>query len=101
MSGIWAFIQAHQATTTLVTYMVFSNAVGSLPAPAIDSGGFYKFLFSFANALASNLTRAFSSKLPVATAQAVGVADAQQAQGLPIEPPRPVPNVIVPPPKVG
>lgn len=63
MSTIWAYISAHQATSTLVGYMVFSNFVGSLPSPQANSSGFYKFFFSFANALASNLTRAFSQRI--------------------------------------
>lgn len=88
MSSIVSFIQAHQATSTLVAYMVFSNFVGSLPAPEINSGMFYRWLFSFLNALAANLTRAFSSKLPVPAAQAVGLADAQEAKGLVADPPR-------------
>jgi hypothetical protein len=48
----------------------------------------YKFAFAFLNTLGANISRAFSPKLPVAVAQATGVADAQEAKGLPVDPPR-------------
>ena len=45
-------------------YWVFSAAVGALPAPEEGSSKFYRWFFSFANTLAANVTRAFSSKIP-------------------------------------
>jgi hypothetical protein len=45
-------------------YWVFSAAVGALQKPDDKSGGFYKWVFSFLNTLAGNLSRAFSSKIP-------------------------------------
>jgi hypothetical protein len=63
MSTIWAYISAHQATSTLVGYMVFSNFVGSMPSPQANSSAGYKWLFAFLNAMASNITRAISQKI--------------------------------------
>lgn len=64
MSNAIAFFNAHQTIITLVAYYVLSAAVGSLPAPAADSGAFYRWVFQFSNTLAGNLSRAFSNKLP-------------------------------------
>jgi hypothetical protein len=63
MSAVWNFISAHQATSTLVGYMVFSNFVGSMPSPQANSSPFYRWAFAFLNAMASNLTRAISQKV--------------------------------------
>jgi hypothetical protein len=69
-----AFIMAHQTAAALVVYYVVSAFIGSLPAPQVNSSQFYQFVFKFLNTLGGNLSRAFSSQLPVATAQAQGVA---------------------------
>jgi hypothetical protein len=84
-TSIWAYIVAHPKTATAVTFYIWSAFIGSLPAPGINSGMFYRFLFTFLNTLGANISRAFSSKLPVATAQALGVTVAQDrdARGLP------------------
>lgn len=71
------FIMAHQTIASLVAYYVVSAFVGSLPSPQVNSTPFYQFCFKFLNTLAGNLARAFSSQLPVPTAQAQGVANAQ------------------------
>jgi hypothetical protein len=88
MSTIIAFLQAHQTSSVLVAFWIFSAFVGSLPAPTINSGQFYQFFFKFINTIGANVSRAYSSKLPIATAQAVGVADAQEAKGMVADPPR-------------
>ena len=64
MSSFWTLLAAHQTIVALVAYYIISAAIGALPAPAADSGNFYKWFFQFSNTLAGNLTRAFSSKLP-------------------------------------
>jgi len=99
MQQIIAFIQAHPTTFSLIGFYVGSAFIGSLPAPEVGSTQFYRFMFSFLNTLGANLTRAYSPKLPVAAAQARGLADAQEAQGVKIDPPREVPNVPAPAPK--
>ena len=63
MNAIIAFLQAHPTSSALVGYYVAISFVGSLPAPTISSGMFYKFLFSFVNTLAGNLARAYSAKV--------------------------------------
>jgi hypothetical protein len=45
-------------------YIVLSNAVGALPMPDTTSSKFYAWFFKFANAVASNLTRASAGKIP-------------------------------------
>lgn len=102
MSSIIAYIQAHPTTFSLLGFYIGSAFIGSLPAPTVSSSVFYQFLFKFLNTVGANLTRAFSQNLPVASAQAKGLADAQQAQGVPIDPPRQIvpgrPAVVAPPP---
>lgn len=63
MNTVTTFIAAHQATSTLIAYMVFSNFVGSMPSPQANSSPFYRWAFSFLNAMASNLTRAIGQKI--------------------------------------
>jgi hypothetical protein len=94
MSSIIAFLQAHQTISTLVAYYIASAFIGSLPAPEVGSSQFYRFIFAFLNTLGANLSRAYSSKLPVAAAQATGLADAQEAQGQIPNPPREVPKEV-------
>ncbi len=53
----------HPTVAPLVSYMLFSAAVGAMPAPLSGSGLFYIWLFKFLNTFASNFARAFSSKL--------------------------------------
>ena len=53
----------HPTVAPLITYMLFSAAVGAMPAPPANSGMFYVWLFKFLNTFASNFARAFSSKL--------------------------------------
>jgi hypothetical protein len=88
MKTIWPYIAAHPTTVSLVCFYIWSAFIGSLPAPQIDSGQFYRFLFTFLNTLGANLSRAYSSRLPIGAAQATGVADAQTAKGLTPDPPR-------------
>jgi hypothetical protein len=80
MADIWAFLMAHPTSSVLVTYYIMSAFIGALPSPKVDSSQFYQFFFKFINTLGGNLFRAFSSQLPVAAAQAQGVADAKIAQ---------------------
>jgi hypothetical protein len=94
MSGIITFIQQHPTVFSLIAFYVSSAFIGSLPAPEVNSSQFYRFMFQFLNTLGANLTRAFSSKLPVPAAQAVGLADAQEAKGLVADPPRAAPPVL-------
>lgn len=42
----------------LVTYWVFSAAVGALPTPNTGGSKLYEFLFRFAHGLSGNLNRA-------------------------------------------
>lgn len=63
-ASLTTFLQAHPTAASLVAYYVVSAAVGSLPMPDATSHKFYRFVFSFANTLAANVTRAFASKLP-------------------------------------
>ncbi|MGH8863084.1 MAG: hypothetical protein ACREVZ_00305 [Burkholderiales bacterium] len=65
MKTLWNLIQAYPTISALVGYYVLSAAIGSLPAPQPTAGLFYQWFFKFSNTLAGNLTRAFSSKLPV------------------------------------
>lgn len=46
------------------SYWIFSAAVGALEAPDATSGKLYRWAFKFLNILASNITRAFSSRIP-------------------------------------
>ena len=64
MTGILAFLKLHPTAASLVAYYVMSAAIGSLPMPDANSHVFYRWVFSFANTLAANVTRAFASKLP-------------------------------------
>lgn len=99
MSAVWNFISAHQATSTLVGYMVFSNFVGSMPSPQANSSPFYRWAFAFLNAMASNLTRAISQKIE-ASPNFQGALNKQTAMaGQPQITAQPVPNEAVLPPK--
>jgi hypothetical protein len=42
----------------VISYWVFSAAVGALETPNTTSPGWYKFVFRFAHALSGNLNRA-------------------------------------------
>jgi hypothetical protein len=92
MKTIWLYISAHQATSTLLAYMIFSNFVGSMPSPQANSTTAYRWIFSFLNAMASNLTRAISQKIEASPnfQQAVNIQTAQA--GLPPITVQPVPE---------
>lgn len=45
-------------------YWVFSAFVGGMPAPESGDSKAYRWAFQSLNILASNVTRAFSSKIP-------------------------------------
>jgi hypothetical protein len=45
-------------------YWLFSAFVGGMPAPTEESSTAYKWAFQSLNILASNLTRAFTDKIP-------------------------------------
>ena len=92
MNTIIAYIQAHPTAFALIAFYVGSAFIGSLPAPEVNSSKFYQFLFKFLNTLGANLTRAYSSRLPIASAQAVGLADEQVKQGMNPDPPRAEPK---------
>lgn len=42
----------------LITYWVFSAAVGAMPTPSTNANAFYIFLFRFAHGVSGNLNRA-------------------------------------------
>jgi hypothetical protein len=88
MNSFTELIQAHPTISALLAYYIASAFVGSLPAPDVSSSMFYRFVFKFMNTLAANLTRAYSSKLPLAIAQAAGVAQEQERQGHLPDPPK-------------
>lgn len=46
-----------------VVMMVYSAAIGALPAPTAQSKPFYRWFFSFSNTLAANFVRAFGPKV--------------------------------------
>jgi hypothetical protein len=46
-----------------ILYMTGSAAIGSMPAPTATSSQFYLWAFRFLNTMASNLTRAFNTKV--------------------------------------
>lgn len=49
----------------IVSYWVFSAAVGAMPTPLVTSSPWYIFLFRFLHTLAGNLNRAaISLKVP-------------------------------------
>lgn len=56
------FFHAHPFALVL-SWWVFSAAVGSLPAPTKDSSRFYQWFYPFANTLGANLARAFNTKV--------------------------------------
>ena len=70
LTSVWTFLGEHQ----LVVAYVWASFCNSWPSPKLDSGMFYQFLFKFISTLGANPMRGFSSNLPVAKAQAEGVA---------------------------
>jgi hypothetical protein len=58
MNSLMELISNPLVWKIVISYYVFSAAVGALPTP--DSGGnkFYQFAFRFAHILAGNLSRA-------------------------------------------
>ena len=56
-------IHYHPAVVALFCYYVSSSAISSLPAPSKDSKPFYVWFFRFANTLAANIARAYSTAL--------------------------------------
>lgn len=46
---------------TLIVYYVVSAAISAMPSPTAQSKPFYVWLFKFANTLAANLSRAYST----------------------------------------
>ena len=75
---IWAWMLAHPTSVTGAIILVYVHFANALPAPELTSGAFYQFFFKFVVGFA-NSARAFSSKLPIAAAQAEGVATARAA----------------------
>lgn len=55
-----AWIQTH-GFQVLVGYYVLSAAISSLPSPTADSTKFYQWFFKFSNAIAANISRAYST----------------------------------------
>lgn len=51
--GLYAFIQLHQ----LGAYMLLISALGAMPMPDDKSGKFYKWFFTFGNAISMNWLR--------------------------------------------
>ena len=64
MDWLLTSIQAHPTYWTLGAYILFSNAVSSMPMPDAASGKFYGFLFKFFNGVASNVARSMAAKIP-------------------------------------
>lgn len=64
MQPIVSFVLAHRTIAALLGYYFASAFLGSLQAPDATSSKLYRFLFTFANTFAANLTRAFATKLP-------------------------------------
>lgn len=56
-ASLWALAFAHPTISTLLLYMVFSNAVQSLPSTSPTSGKFYLWSFNFLHLMASSLPR--------------------------------------------
>jgi hypothetical protein len=71
MTGLITFIKLHPTAFVLGLYYFVSAFVGSLPMPGADSSMFYRFFFQFANTLAANVMRAYSSKLPATVSDSV------------------------------
>lgn len=61
MTAFWNFVVAHQVIFTLIGGYIWSAFISALPAPTAASGPWYRFLFSFANYLAANISRAKNS----------------------------------------
>lgn len=72
MNSISEFLSNPLVWKLIVSYWVFSAAVGSLPTPTENSREIYVFFFRFVHALAGNLNRA---------AVALKVPGAQDAEG--------------------
>jgi hypothetical protein len=72
MTTIWNFLVAHQLVVAYV-WCMFCN---SWPSPKLDAGVFYQFFFKFISSAGANPPRGFSPNLPIAKAQARGVAEA-------------------------
>lgn len=64
MKGFATIIGDSHFWALVVSYWVFSNAVGSLPMPDPTSGKGYAWFFKFANGLAANVSRALAGKVP-------------------------------------
>jgi hypothetical protein len=56
-----SYLSAHHTLVVLVSYYVFSAAIGSLPMPDEKSSKFYGWFFKFSNTLSANLSRAWAS----------------------------------------
>lgn len=63
MNWLASIYAQHPTMSPIVTYWTISCFIGALPAPQANSTQFYRFVFSFANALGANLMRAFSTKV--------------------------------------
>lgn len=72
MNSISEFLSNPLVWKLIISYWVFSAAVGSMPTPTEGSHELYIFLFRFLHALAGNLNRA---------AVALKVPGAQDAEG--------------------
>ncbi len=65
VSGLMDLIGNPLVWKILLSYWIFSAAVGALPTPTADSHPAYQFLFRFAHGLSGNLNRAaLSFKVP-------------------------------------
>jgi len=78
VTSVWTWIMAHQLFAGAVTALIYAHIVTALPTPDIHSGKVYNFIFTLLTSFVS-IARAFSSNLPIAAAQAQGLAAARAA----------------------
>ena len=61
---MFQFLTQHQFLCVVVLYWIYSAAVSSMPAPAVNANPGYTWLYRFLHTIAGNLSTAFSDKIP-------------------------------------
>jgi hypothetical protein len=94
MKTLIALYTQHPYISTLVSYYFVSAFIGALPAPTSASSQFYRFFFSFANALGANVLRAFRTTLEKSPNWTDAVQKAADQGTLPVANPAPAPGAV-------
>ena len=64
LHALFHWTEEHLLIVGMGAFYLYSNAVGTLPAPQQNSNAFYRWFFAFNHALAGNIKYALQKAVP-------------------------------------